>query len=174
MVRALVKAGHDKYRAVRDGATPLYAAAWNGQAEFVGALVKGGGARKKPGRMVLRRWMIAGGLYRRLGTASVVLELDENLLEMIWAEVERMSVEKMSVEEDESQEEEEETAESDRGGTGGTGGESRNPPLLWSLLILSSPSPALPGSARLENGLGACSTGPTWFARMRVRLAGAP
>ena len=35
---------------------------------------------------------LAGGLHRRLGAESVVLRLDDNLLQLIWEQVERRCV----------------------------------------------------------------------------------
>ena len=69
---------------------------------------------------------LAGGLHRRLGAESVVLRLDDNLLQLIWEQVERRCVvprveeevdeeeEEEDEEEDEEDEEEDETARTQR------------------------------------------------------------
>ena len=60
---------------------------------------------------------LAGGLHRRLGAESVVLRLDDNLLQLIWEQVERRCVvppvEEEGEEEEEQEEEEEEQEEED-------------------------------------------------------------
>ena len=105
VVAALINAGCDVDKAMNDGATPLFIAAWNGHGEMVEALLKGGcdtssvpSIRGGHARCVFiehhegqQRKMLAmaGGLHARLGAGSFVLRLDDNLLKMIWEEVER-------------------------------------------------------------------------------------
>ena len=55
----------------------------------------------------------AGGLHRRLGAESVVLRLDDNLLQLIWEQVERGCVVPPVEEEDEQDEQEEEVVDED-------------------------------------------------------------
>ena len=58
---------------------------------------------------------LAGGLHRRLGAESVVLRLDDNLLQMIWEQVEQRCVVPPVEEEMETEEDEDKGDEGDDG-----------------------------------------------------------
>ena len=124
----LIEAGCDVDKADSDGATPLSRAAQYGHAEVAEALLRTGCDTSSV--RSIRAFMIgpfvahleeqqskmvalAGGLHRRLGAESVVLRLDDNLLQMIWEQVERGCVVPPVEEEDEQDEQEEEVVEED-------------------------------------------------------------
>ena len=105
VVEALVKGGCDVDKDKNKGCTPLYIAAEVGHGEVVEALLMAGcdtssvsSVRDGQVRGLFvahhaeqQRKMLAmaGGLHARLGAGSRVFTLDNNLLMMIWEQVER-------------------------------------------------------------------------------------
>ena len=107
VAEALIEAGCDVDKADKDGHTPLYMAAEHGHAEVVEALLRAGcdtsAIQSIPSLIVgpfvahyeeqqNKMLALAGGLHRRLGAESVVMRLDDNLLQMIWKPVEKRCI----------------------------------------------------------------------------------